>query len=57
MHRSDSVLGLIVAPDTLSMRVRIAVHLCFRLVICAGNNPMLATRHGNVAGQEVRKAC
>ena len=57
MRRLDSVLGLIAAPDTLSMRVRIAVHLYFRLVIRTGNNPMLATRHGNVAKQEVRKPC
>ena len=57
MRRLDSVLGLIAAPDTLSMRVRIAVHLYFRLVIRTGNNPMLATRHGNVARQEVRKPC
>jgi hypothetical protein len=33
MRQSDSDLGLIVAPYTLSMRLRIAVHLFFRLVI------------------------
>ncbi len=32
MRQSDSDLGLIVAP-TLSMRLRTAVHLFFRLVI------------------------
>src|SRR6266496_325942 len=53
MRRAVSGLGLIVAPYTLSMRVRIAVHLNFRLVIRAGNKP----RHGNVAGQEVPEPC
>jgi hypothetical protein len=33
MRRSDSDLGVIVAPDSLSLRLRIAVHLYFRLVI------------------------
>jgi hypothetical protein len=33
MRQSDSGLGLIVAPYTLSMRLRIAMHLFFRLVI------------------------
>jgi len=53
MRRAVPGLGLIVAPYTLSMRVRIAVHLNFRLVIRAGNKP----RNGNVAGQEVPEPC
>jgi len=56
MRQSDSDLGLIVAP-TLSMRLRTAVHLFFRLVIWAGNKRMPALRHRNVAGQEVRDPC
>src|ERR1700756_5460494 len=51
MRRAVSGLGLIVAPYTLSMRVRIAVHLNFGWVIGAG----IKSRHGNVAGQEVRE--
>ncbi len=53
MRRAVSDLGLIVAPYTLSMRVRIAVQLNFRLVIRAGNKP----RNGNVAGHEVPEPC
>jgi hypothetical protein len=57
MRRPDSDLGVIVAPDTLSLRVRIAVDLYFRLVIWAGNNPTPAPRNDDVAGQEVREPC
>ena len=53
MCRAVCGLGLIVAPYTLSMRVRIAVQLNFRLVIGAGNKP----RNGNVAGHEVPEPC
>jgi hypothetical protein len=57
MRRSDSDLGVIVAPDTLSLRVRIAVDPYFRLVIWANNNPTPAPRNDDVAGQEVREPC
>jgi hypothetical protein len=57
MRRAVSGLGLIVAPYTPLMPVRIAVHRCFISVICADNNPALAPRNGNVAEQEVREPC
>src|SRR6266508_6174613 len=57
MRQSDFDLGLVVVPHTLSMRLRIVVHLSFKLVIRAYNKPTPAPRNRNIAGQEVSEPC